>query len=151
LYEESIRVPGIVRGPGVPAGLIREQFVLNIDFAPTFAELAGAPIPEFVDGRSLVPLLRGVPAAINQWRQDFLLEVTNAKGITDRGLRTRDLAYFEFATGEISLYDLRQDPYQMNSQHRVASAELLRTLSARLSELATCSGSACRRETGVER
>ena len=144
LYEEAIRLPGIVRGPGVPAGLTRPHFVLNIDFAPTFAELAGASIPEFVDGRSLVSLLRRSPTPVNQWRRDFLLEVTNPMGITDRGLRTADHAYFRFANGETSLYDLRQDPYQVDSAHQAADPELIRGLTARLSQLATCRGQTCR-------
>jgi N-acetylglucosamine-6-sulfatase len=143
LYEESIRVPGIVRGPGVPRGVTREEFVLNIDFAPTFAELAGARIPEFVDGRSLVPLLG--PTFGGEWRQDVLLEVTTNTGDrTDRALRTRDTAYFEFGTGDISLYDLRQDPYQINSLHAVADPQLLAGLSARLSALVSCAGPSCR-------
>ena len=144
LYEEAIRLPHIVRGPGVPAGLTREHFVLNIDLAPTFAELAGAPIPAFVDGRSLVPLLRGSPTPVGQWRQDFLLEVTNAKGITDLGLRNSEYAFFKFANGDTSLYDLRQDPYQVTSVHRAADSRLLQTLTARLTALARCRGQACR-------
>ena len=144
LYEEAIRLPGIVRGPGVPAGLTREHFVLNIDLAPTFAELAGAQIPPFVDGRSLVPLLSGSPIPIGQWRQDFLLEVTSAAGVTDRGLRTNDHAFFRFANGDTSLYDLRQDPYQVSSVHRTADPGLLQALTARLSILANCRGQACR-------
>ena len=53
-YEESIGIPLIVRGPGVPAGRT-DAFALNIDLAPTLLELAGAPVPESLDGRSLVP------------------------------------------------------------------------------------------------
>jgi arylsulfatase A-like enzyme len=144
LYEEAIRLPGIVRGPGVPAGLTRQHFVLNIDFAPTFAELAGASIPAFVDGRSFVSLLRSSPTPVHQWRQDFLLEVTSPMAITDRGLRTYDHAYFNFANGDISLYDLRQDPYQVDSVHKTADPALIRALAARLSQLATCRGLTCR-------
>lgn len=144
LYEEAIRLPGLVRGPGVPAGLTRPHFVLNIDFAPTFADLAGASVPGFVDGRSFAPLLRGSPTPVNQWRADFLLEVTSPMGITDRGLRTGDWAFFRFANGDTSLYDLRQDPFQVDSVHQTASPELLRALTARLSELADCRGQTCR-------
>jgi N-acetylglucosamine-6-sulfatase len=144
LYEESIRLPGIVRGPGVPAGLTREHFVLNIDFAPTFADLAGASIPDFVDGRSFASLLRGSPTPVNQWRRDFLLEVTSPMGVTDRGLRTRDYAFFRFANGETSLFDLRQDPYQVDSVHRSVDPQILQALTARLSELANCRGQTCR-------
>jgi len=73
-FEEDVRVPLIVRGPGVPAGVTREQMTLNIDFAPTFAELAGIPVPASVDGRSLVPLLRAAPPPRGAWRQAFLME-----------------------------------------------------------------------------
>jgi N-acetylglucosamine-6-sulfatase len=145
LYEESIRVPGIVRGPGVPAGLTREHFILNIDFAPTFAELAGGPAPDFVDGRSLVPLLQAAATPPEQWRQDLLLEVTTNTGDrTDRALRTRDVAYFEYGTGERSLYALSEDPYQINSLHATADQQWMATLSARLAVLAACAGQSCR-------
>ncbi len=71
-YDESLRVPLIVRGPGVPAGVVEDAIALNIDLAPTFAELAGASPAAFVDGRSLVPLLHGeAPAG---WRHGFLVE-----------------------------------------------------------------------------
>jgi N-acetylglucosamine-6-sulfatase len=60
-YEEDIRVLLIVRGPGVPAGRVLEHLTGNIDLAPTFAELGRAAIPDFVDGRSLVPLLSSTP------------------------------------------------------------------------------------------
>ena len=76
-YEEDIRIPLIVRGPGVAEGRTLHQMVLNNDLAPTIAELAGADAPSFVDGRSLVPLLlRGKPEALKQWgeRRRFLIE-----------------------------------------------------------------------------
>ena len=73
-YEEDIRVPLIVRGPGVPEGRKLEQLVLNNDLAPTFAELGGAEAPSFVDGRSVVPLLRDDPPSPDEWRQAFLVE-----------------------------------------------------------------------------
>jgi arylsulfatase A-like enzyme len=71
-YDESIRVPLIVRGPGVAAGAVVASIALNVDLAPTFAELANASPADFVDGRSLVPLLDGDPPA--EWRHGFLVE-----------------------------------------------------------------------------
>jgi N-acetylglucosamine-6-sulfatase len=71
-YDESLRVPLIVRGPGVAAGAVVDSMALNIDLAPTFAELAGTSAAGFVDGRSLVPLLDGDPPAA--WRHGFLVE-----------------------------------------------------------------------------
>ena len=73
-YEEDIHVPLIVRGPGVPAGRTVEHFAGNVDLAPTFADVGGAAVPTFVDGRSLVPLLRGVLPAPAAWRQVFLVD-----------------------------------------------------------------------------
>jgi N-acetylglucosamine-6-sulfatase len=73
-YEEDISVPLIVRGPGVPKGRTLEHLVLNNDFAPTFADLGGAEIPDFVDGRTLRPLLSDDPPPTDDWRQAFLEE-----------------------------------------------------------------------------
>jgi arylsulfatase A-like enzyme len=73
-YEEDIRVPLIVRGPGVPEGRTLHHMVLNNDLAPTLADLEGAEAPDFVDGRSLVPLLDEDPTPIEGWRQRFVLE-----------------------------------------------------------------------------
>jgi N-acetylglucosamine-6-sulfatase len=63
-----------VRGPGVPKGQTRDQLAVNVDLAPTWAALAGVKTPEFVDGRSLVPLLRNNPPDLKQWRQEFAIE-----------------------------------------------------------------------------
>jgi len=71
-YDEELRVTMIVRGPGVPAGKTLDQLTGNIDLAPTWADLAGAKSADFVDGRSLVPLMRDNPPA--QWRQEFAIE-----------------------------------------------------------------------------
>ena len=59
-YEESIRLPLLVRYPRlIKAGTVRDEFALNIDVAPTLLELAGVSLPVMVQGRSLVPLLKG--------------------------------------------------------------------------------------------
>ncbi|NML17623.1 sulfatase family protein [Azohydromonas caseinilytica] len=71
-FEEDIRVPLVVRGPGIPAGRKVRQLTANVDFAPTFAQIAGVAPPEFVDGRSLVPLFAGPAPA--RWRQALLLQ-----------------------------------------------------------------------------
>ncbi len=71
-YEEDVRVPLVVRGPDVPAGATVDALAGMIDLLPTVADLAGVGVPEFADGRSLAPYLRGAPPA--QWRQVYLLE-----------------------------------------------------------------------------
>jgi N-acetylglucosamine-6-sulfatase len=72
-YEEDIRVPLIVRGPGVPEGRVRPHMVLNNDLGPTFAQLARVSPPSFVDGRSFVPLLKNSPPPPSNWRSAFLV------------------------------------------------------------------------------
>ena len=72
-YDEDIRVPMIVRGPGIPAASSTTGIGMNIDLAPTIAALAGARTPSFVDGRSLVPLLRA-PTASRRWRTAAFVE-----------------------------------------------------------------------------
>jgi len=79
-YEEDIRVPLVVRGPGVPEGETLPHMVLNNDLAPTFADLAGAEIPSFVDGRSLAPLLDGEPIPEEDWRDAFVVEAVAERG-----------------------------------------------------------------------
>ena len=64
----------IVRGPGVPAGQTQDQLVGNVDLAPTWADLAGAAVPSFIDGRSLLPLMRPSPPGLGQWRQVYSIE-----------------------------------------------------------------------------
>ncbi len=75
-YEEDIRVPLVVQGPGVPEGRTLEHLVLNNDLAPTIADLAGTSeaTPSFVDGRSLKPLLDDEPTPEEDWRSAFLVE-----------------------------------------------------------------------------
>jgi len=150
-YEESIRVPLLVRGPGMAQGRTLGHMVLNIDLAPTLAELGGAAGAEAADGRSLVPLLGSNPPPLEEWRQDFLLEhwgsdADNARlQIPDyHGLRTQDALFVKYQTGELELYDLRADPFQLESLHRRANPALLKRLSARLDALKRCAAATCR-------
>lgn len=73
-YEEDIRVPFVVRGPGVPAGAVRGEIAGNIDLAATFAELAGLELSQNCDGRSLAPLFLGETIPLSDWRQAYLIE-----------------------------------------------------------------------------
>jgi N-acetylglucosamine-6-sulfatase len=72
-YEEDIRVPLLVRGPGVPKNATVNQLAMNVDLAPTFAAIAGAKTPKFVDGRSLTSLLQPNPSPPS-WRRAALIE-----------------------------------------------------------------------------
>lgn len=87
-YEEDIVVPMLVRGPGVPAGQVLDHLVGNVDLAPTFAELAGAAIPDWVDGKSLVPLLGAAPPSSRAWREAFLLEKLDVEATAEMSAAT---------------------------------------------------------------
>ena len=155
-YETDIRVPFVVRGPGVPAGRHDDAIVLNNDLAPTFAAMAGVRAPEFVDGRSFLPLLSPHPAAWD--RAAFMIERRGGRdaqeelgdGDTLRGansfnaIRTHDYTYVEYATGERELYDLRRDPHELDNLAARADSALVRQLSAWLKALATCRAAGCR-------
>ena len=139
-YEEDIRVPMIVAGPGIVAGSRSSKLVLNIDLAPTWAELANVGAPATVDGRSLVPILRGNAL---RWRHGFLVE-QHGPGVVTGALRTQNLFFAEYpGTGEHEFYDLRADPLQLNSgpvpirigrEHLRAWTRILRR----------CAGESCR-------
>jgi arylsulfatase A-like enzyme len=143
-YEETVRVPLLVRGPGVPAGEPRAHLVSTIDYAPTLLELAGARAPDGLDGRSLVPLLRPRPPAAGSWRGALLIE----RGPSGdpfpipawRALRTPTQVYIRYAGGEREFYDLERDPHQLESVPARAPADL----PARLDALGACRGPSCR-------
>ena len=86
-FEEDIRVPMVVRGPGIAAGRTSGALVGNVDLAPTFAALAGATTPRFVDGRSLVAALRG-RADVVPHRRAFLIEHWREHGALVRDPQT---------------------------------------------------------------
>jgi N-acetylglucosamine-6-sulfatase len=151
-YEEDIRVPLLVRGPGVPAGRALEHQVLNNDLAPTFADLADAKTPSFVDGKSMVPLLDSSPPRVSNWRKAILTEDWRTKAVggpseapTYKALRTRGFSWIQYVNGERELYDLRKDPYQQNSRNPSKNKSLVRGLNHRLDKLATCKGAGCRK------
>jgi N-acetylglucosamine-6-sulfatase len=148
VYEESVRVPLAVRGPGIPEGESVDQMVLNNDFAPTIAELAGVSASEFVDGRSLVPLLSGTQR--EAWRSAFLIEHW-AGGDGDykdtptyAAVRTETHKYIEYESGEQELYDLSSDPYELVSLDASADPTLFESLRTRLEALQACAERTCR-------
>ena len=118
-YEESLRVPLIIRDPRlVGAPRTETRLALNIDLAPTLAELAGVNPTTAVDGMSLVPLLRD-PAA--PWRSDFLFEWGRLSAPPRAGLppyvgvRSERFKYCSYPTvGLAELYDLTIDPNELN-------------------------------------
>ena len=152
-YEESIRLPLIVRGPGFAKGATASAFAANIDLAPTIAELARATPKRTMDGISLVPVLED-PAT--SWQRDFVIESgpnPESEDVEESdhaeesfvGVRTDRYLYVEYGSGDLELYDLVADPYQLESRHADASfASVLAGLAGLLDDLESCAGSACR-------
>jgi N-acetylglucosamine-6-sulfatase len=140
-FEEAIRVPFMIRGPGIPRNATRDQFVLNIDIAPTIADLAGVQLGHEVDGRSMRPLFGGAAS----WRRAFLVENFNTYGAGGSvyGVRDKSTAYFRWLPGGRDLFDLTADPYQM---HDLSSSQAKRGRRyQRWAEaLRSCAGASCR-------
>lgn len=142
-YEPSIRVPLIMRGPGIPVGKHLSQQVWNGDLAPTIVDLADATAGRTMDGESLLPLLRDRGL---EWGRDVLLEAGSdgGGGIPFAGLRTGGFVYLEYANGDRELYDLAHDPDELQSVHTdPAYADVRDELARRLAALRGCAGSAC--------
>ncbi|HEX7614428.1 MAG TPA: sulfatase-like hydrolase/transferase, partial [Thermoanaerobaculia bacterium] len=171
-YETDIHVPLVVRGPGVPAGVVRSEYTADLDLAETFAELAGVPPLSFSDGRSLAPLLRGAPAS--NWRQAFFLEEFGTgefdppdvlAGTPREPLDKQDLAttvpipsyygfqapgykYVEYKSGEKELY-VSSDPYELTNVAAKVDPAIAASLVAYLNRFDACVGDACRAAEAV--
>jgi N-acetylglucosamine-6-sulfatase len=152
-FDTDIKVPLIVTGPGVPSGRAVRQMTENIDLCPSFEELAGAPVPASVDGRSLVSLMHGRPA--NGWRREILIE--HHGRVLDRGdpdlptagsgnppsyeaIRTPHSLYVEYATGEREYYDLHSDPFELSNVAARLSPARTRRLQRTLAAIERCHG-----------
>jgi len=119
MYEPGLHVPLIVRGPGIQAGAVVASFVVNIDLAPTFLDLAGLPVPDTMQGRSLVPLLHGKTPA--DWRSSVYYRYYHDPGhhntAAHLGVRTatHKLIYY-WKKNAYEMFDLTVDP---NEQHNL--------------------------------
>ena len=141
MYEPSIRVPMLVRHPAsIPAGRVNDQhFLLNVDVAPTFLEVAGAPSGPPMHGRSWLAIARGESAP--GWREDFLYQYFEFPAAhcvrRHRGVRTRKWKLIHWDYPEAwELYDLEADPEESsNLAGRSAYAAEEARLRARLVEL----------------
>jgi N-acetylglucosamine-6-sulfatase len=118
-YEESLRIPMAMRYPKlIKAGSKIDQLVMNVDMAPTMLSLAGVKGPAEIQGRSILPLLKG-PA--KEWRTSFLSEyfqeknfprVPNWQAVRDN--RYKFIHYQDLKNTD-ELYDLKKDPYEMQN------------------------------------
>ena len=151
-YEESIRIPLIIRGPGVKRNTIVNGQVGNIDFAPTLLDAAGAKAGRVMDGVSLLPTMRrpknrpdrvlqleaphplfAGPIPVNPWDRPY------------KGVRTDRYTYvFWTETGEEELYDLQADPNQLtNLANDPTYGSVKAGLAAKLALLEKCAGPSC--------
>jgi N-acetylglucosamine-6-sulfatase len=146
-YEESVRVPLVIRGPGVAAGSSTNKLVLNTDYLPTFMDLAGARTPPYVDGRSLLPVLTG--SSTSSWRTAILIEGDKYPedpeipvDINYDGIRTSTSKYIEYEGGFRELYDLSPgaDPNEQTNTYYGADPTMAPrpALKARLDALKGC-------------
>ena len=132
MYEESLRMPFIVRYPKeIAAGSVNKDMILNVDFAPLFLELAGLPVPADMQGHSIRPLLQGETP--DDWRQAmyyrYWMHKTHHNVYAHYGIRTHQhklIYYYPDALGtegsidesyepEWELFDLVKDPYELNN------------------------------------
>jgi N-acetylglucosamine-6-sulfatase len=158
-YEPSNHMPLVVRGPGIPEGDTSEALSANVDIAPTLLQIAGATAAaEPLDGRSL---LRFADDPALRSRRPILLEDFTRTGPDEpgasssrvphayAGIRIGPYKYLRYGSGEIELYDLDRDPYELRSL--AASARyrgVVSWLDRRLDALLRCKGTSCRQPVG---
>ncbi len=159
-FDTDIRVPLIVVGPGVPAGVTDEHLVENIDLCPTFTELTGAATPVSADGHSIVPLLRG--QTVDRWRTTVLVEhkgpdlAPDVAGDPDNeprngpepnsyeALRMSDSVFVLYRDGETEYYDHSTDPSEMTNSVSGLSPTQVQAYVSKIRSIKTChSSSAC--------
>jgi N-acetylglucosamine-6-sulfatase len=114
-YEEDVNFPLIVRGPGIPHGVVKSELVGNHDIAPTLADMGGADVPDFVDGRSFLPLATGTATV---WPRTAILserEENAEPPNTWDMLRMSNKVFVRHENGQREYYDLAADPYELHN------------------------------------
>jgi N-acetylglucosamine-6-sulfatase len=153
-FDTDIRVPLIVTGPGVPAGITVQEIVENIDLHPTFAEIAGAAPSASVDGQSLVPLMHGHRPL--RWRTVALVEHHHGPNVdksdpdepaphsgnppTYEAIRSRDFLYVEYEDGEREHYDIATDPNELHNNFAALSEPVKNALHETAMAVKNCHG-----------
>ncbi len=140
MYDESLEMPLIVRWPGkTPPGTVSEALVQNLDYAPTFLQAAGVPVPDDMQGVPLQPVLGG--GAPEGWRDAIYyryFEFPGAHAVPRHyGIRTDRYKLMHFhELGEWELYDLKNDPDELlNVFGQPGYQDEIARLSVRLGEL----------------
>jgi len=138
MYEHGLHVPLIARGPGIQKGSVPTQFVANIDLAPTFLDLAGLPVPEFMQGRSIAPLLRG--ESPKDWRTSFYYRYYHDPGhhntMAHLGVRTTTHKLIHYWKQDAyELFDLTADPNEQRNLLHLPSDASNPAIAAKFTEL----------------
>jgi len=147
IFEESLRTPLLIRWPGVTKpGSVNKDIVSNLDFAETFLDAAGVPVPTEMQGRSLVTVLRGQTPA--DWRKSFYYHYYERFPPPNRGPhnvarhygvvtdRYKLVHFYEPETNYWELFDLQKDPKEMRSVFGTPEyAQTQKELEAELSRL----------------
>jgi arylsulfatase A-like enzyme len=121
MYDESLKMPLIVKWPGLTkAGSRNHDLVQNLDYAATFLEAAGVPVPSDIQGKSLVPLLKGDTPG--DWRESIYYHYYEYPSVhmvpRHFGIRTdkfKLMRFYQF--DEWEFYDLEQDPDELTNQY----------------------------------
>jgi len=141
IYNESFKTPLLIKWPGkIASGSVSDEMVQNLDFAETFLDAAGVPIPGDMQGESLMPLLLGDTAA---WTRDAVYYhyyeypgfhmVKRHYGIVTREFK---LAHFYYDVDEWELYDRKKDPLELHNVYDdPVYADVLSTLKEQLSDI----------------
>lgn len=120
MFEESFKMPFVIRWPGVAKpGIEPDAMIQNIDYAPTFLEMAGAPIPADMQGKSILSILKGEGRTPEGWRDAVFYQysgenthrVARHDGVRDS---RHKLMHFPDTT-EWMLFDLKNDPQEMKN------------------------------------
>jgi arylsulfatase A-like enzyme len=136
VYEPAIRVPLMLRGPQVPAGVTVADLTSNADLATTVLGLSGAASPSPPDGLSLIPAAR---APRRERGRELLIETDEYTAI-----RTSRYKLAEYPDGFVELYDLNRDPHELaNAAADPAYAPVRGALADRLADLRDCAGADC--------
>jgi arylsulfatase A-like enzyme len=144
-------VPLLMRGPGIPNHANSEALVGNVDLAPTIAAVSGAKPSAEVDGRSLIPYAVAPERVDDRGLliESLVRDRSAAHGFPYEAIRTERYLYVNYSTGEEELYDLREDPYELDN---VAAdpdyGATKRALARHLDRLRDCAGADCDQPVG---
>jgi N-acetylglucosamine-6-sulfatase len=154
-FDSDTVVPFVAIGPGIAAGASVTRMTSELDLAPTVSQALGAQVPDWLDGRSLWPVLDAPSGDATPWRTGVLSE---SLGVTRPGdpdyqliappsftaLRTQRWLLVKSANGSTELYDRQSDPYEIHNIAASAPHRTMAALTAQLEALRRCSGADCR-------